>query len=138
MGPGGAQALQSHCSQSASSLQLDALEESLAEEQELLETSHITQLRAEVSSLQKSVGHLVLLLDSFHKGDHNGLQLRSECAQLSFEHEWETACRDKLAKKKGINKKTPATKGNTTEWTSQKTSSSKRSLKNKNENNKKD
>ena len=60
---GGAQAFQSDYSQSASSLQfLDALEESLAEEQELSETSHITQLRAEVSSLQNLLGTLCCYL----------------------------------------------------------------------------
>ena len=100
MDPGGAPALQSDSSQSASSLQfLDALEESLAEGQELSENPHITQLRSEVLGLQRSVGHLVLLLDSFHKGDHNSLQLGSECAHLSSEHVRETACRDKLANK---------------------------------------
>ena len=83
----------------------------------------------------------MLLLDSFHKDDPNSLsELRSECAHLSL-NMWDRACRDKLAKEKGD--QTPrslqdlqATKGNTTEWTSQKTSSSNNSSSLKNNKNK--
>ena len=108
MDTGGAQASQSDCSQPVSSLQfLAALEESWSEEPELSTASHTTQLRSEVLGLQRSVGHLVLLLDSFHKDEPNSLQLRSECAHLSSEHVWDRACRDKLSKEKGENKKTP-------------------------------
>ena len=106
--PGGAQALQSDSSQPASSWQfLDALEESLAEGQELLGTSHTTQLRSEVLGLQRTVGHLVLLLDSFHKDEPNSLQLRSECTHLSSERVWDRACRDKLSKEKGAKQEDP-------------------------------
>ena len=99
---GGAQASQSDCSQPASSLQfLDALEESWSEEQQLLTASHNTQLRSEVLGLQRSVGHLVLLLDSFNKDEPNSLQLRS-----SSEHVWKRAC-EKLSKEKGAKQEDP-------------------------------
>ena len=95
MGHGGAPASQSSCSQPASSLQyLNALEEAWSEEQELATTSHSI-------GLQESVGQLVLLIDSFNKGEPNSLQ-------LSKVPVGDGACRDKLAKRKGQNKKTPA------------------------------
>ena len=69
LGPGGAPASPSSCSQPASSLRyLNALEEAWSEEQELEATSHSM-------SLQESVGHLVLLIDSFNKGEPHSLQL---------------------------------------------------------------
>ena len=87
LGQGGAPALPSNCSQPASSLQyLNALEEAWSEEHELATTSHSI-------GLQESVGHLVLLIDSFNKGEPNNLQ-------LSKVHVRDRACRDKLAKRK--------------------------------------
>ena len=44
-------------------------------EQELRPTTHVDQLRSEVSSLQEIVGHLVLLIGSVHKGEPNNFQL---------------------------------------------------------------
>ena len=97
--PGGAPASQSSCSQPASSLQyLNALEEAWSEEQELSTTSHSI-------GLQESVGQLVLLIDSFNKGEPNSLQ-------LSKVHVRDGACRDKLAKEKGAKQKTPTTSNN--------------------------
>ena len=61
-------------------------------EQELSPTTHVDQLRSEVSSLQEIVGHLVLLIGSVHKGEPNNLQLG---------HVRERACSDKLSKEKG-------------------------------------
>ena len=95
LGQGGAPASQSSCSQPASSLRcLNALEEAWSEEHEFATTSHSI-------GLQESVGHLVLLIDSFNKGEPNNLQ-------LSKVHVMDRACRDKLAKEKGASKKTPA------------------------------
>ena len=96
LGQGGAPALPSDCSQPASSLQyLNALEEAWSEEHELATTSHSI-------GLQESVGHLVLLIDSFNKGEPNNLQ-------LSKVHVRDGACRDKFAKEKGAEQKTPTT-----------------------------
>ena len=44
-------------------------------EPELPPTTHVDQLRSEVSSLQEIVGHLVLLIGSVHKGEPNNFQL---------------------------------------------------------------
>ena len=69
LGQGGAPASQSSWSQPASSLQyLNALEEAWSEEQELSTTSHSI-------GLQESVGHLVLLLDSFNRGNPTACSL---------------------------------------------------------------
>ena len=91
LGQGGAPASQSNCSQPASSLQyLNALEEAWSEEQELSTTSHSI-------GLQESVGHLVLLIDSFNKGEPNNLQ-------LSNVHVRDRACRPRTSlqhKKRG-------------------------------------
>ena len=100
---GGAPGLKSNCFQEASPLQFfDALEEVLPVEQELAqEAPHITQLQAEVASLKNDVEHLVLLIqsDSFDKGDHNILELRTQHVHnKSSECVRERACRDKPAK----------------------------------------
>ena len=89
--PGGAPASTSDCSQSASSEHL-ALEECVTGEHELSPTTHVDQLRSEVSSLQEIVGHLVLLIASVNKGEPNNFQLG---------HVRERACSDKLSKGKG-------------------------------------
>ena len=65
-------------------------------EQELLPTTHLTQLRSEMSSLKETVGNLVLLISSFHKDDPNSFQLGT-----CDEHVWVGACKDKLLKEKG-------------------------------------
>ena len=82
----------------------DALEEVLSGEQELSqEAPHITQLQAEVASLKTDVEHLVLLIqsDSFNKGDHNILELRTKHVHNQLDEcVRERACRDKLAKAK--------------------------------------
>ena len=97
--PGGASASTSDCSHPPSSLQLAALEEGMGREQELSPTTHVDQLRSEVSSLQEIVGHLVLLIGSVHKGDLNNSQLEHvrerELAVASFQ------------KRKGPNKRSP-------------------------------
>ena len=101
LGQGGAPASQSNWSQPASSLQyLNALEEAWSEEQELSTTSHSI-------GLQESVGHLVLLIDSFNKGEPNSLQ-------LSNVHVRDRACRDKLAKGKGAKQEDPGKACSTT------------------------
>ena len=101
LGQGGAPALPSNCSQPASSLQyLNALEEAWSEEHELATTSHSI-------GLQESVGHLVLLIDSFNKGEPNNLQ-------LSKVHVRDRACRDKLAKEKGAQQEDPGKACSTT------------------------
>ena len=101
LGQGGAPASQSSCSQPASSLQyLNALEEAWSEEQELATTSHSI-------GLQESVGQLVLLIDSFNKGEPNSLQ-------LSKVPVGDGACRDKLAKEKGAKQEDPGTACSTT------------------------
>ena len=101
LGQGGAPALPSDCSQPASSLQcLNALEEAWSEEHELATTSHSI-------GLQESVGHLVLLIDSFNKGEPNNLQ-------LSNVHVRDRACRDKLAKGKGAKQEDPGKACSTT------------------------
>ena len=62
------QALGGNCSHPASSWRfLTAWEETRREEQKLTQNPHFTQLRAEVDSLKECVGHLVRLLDSFHR-----------------------------------------------------------------------
>ena len=61
-------------------------------EQKLSPTTHVDQLRSEVSSLQEIVGHLVLLIGNVHKGEPNNFQLG---------HVRERACSDKLSKEKG-------------------------------------
>ena len=101
--PGGAPASTSNCSQPPSSLQLVALEEGMAGEQELSPTTHVDQLRSGVSSLQEIVGHLVLLISSVHKGDLNNFQL---------EHVRERACSAKLSK--GAKQEDPNTACRTT------------------------
>ena len=65
-------------------------------EQELLPTTHLSQLRNEMSSLKDTVGNLVLLISSFHKDDPNSFQLGT-----CDEHVWAGACKDKLPKEKG-------------------------------------
>ena len=56
------------CSQPASSMRfLTAWEKARSEEQKLTQNPHFTQLRAEVDNLKECIGHLVRLLDSFHK-----------------------------------------------------------------------
>ena len=95
LGQGGAPTSQSNWSQPASSLQyLNALEEAWSEEQELETTSHSI-------GLQESVGHLVLLIDSFNKGEPNSLQLSSV-------HVRDRVAETSLRKETGQNKKTPA------------------------------
>ena len=64
-------------------------------EQELLPTTHLSQLRNEMSSLKETVGNLVLLIYSFHKDDPNSFQLGT-----CDEHVWVGACKDKLPKEK--------------------------------------
>ena len=99
--PGGAPASQSSCSQPASSLlYLNALEEAWSEEQELETTSHSI-------GLQESVGHLVLLVDSFNKGEPNN-------PQLSNAHVRDRACRDRLAKGNGAKQEDPGKTCSTT------------------------
>ena len=87
--PGGAPASTSNWPQPPSSLQLAALEEGMVEEQELLPTTHLSQLRAEMSSLRETVGNLVLLISSFHKDDPSSLHLGT-----CDEHVWARACRN--------------------------------------------
>ena len=67
-------------------------------EQELSPTTHVDQLRSEVSSLQEIVGHLVLLIGSVHKGDLNNSQL---------EHVRERICSSKLSKEKEAKQEDP-------------------------------
>ena len=86
------QALGGNCSHPASSLRfLTAWEETRCEEQKLLQNPHFTQLRAEVASLTECVGHLVRLLDSFHR----------ESPMHILEHVRERACNDKLVQTEG-------------------------------------
>ena len=85
-----------------SSLNERLLPTGMVGEQELLPTNHLSQLRNEMSSLKDTVGNLVLLISSFHKDDPNSFQ-HGTCD----EHVWAGACKDKLLKEKGQNKKTP-------------------------------
>ena len=85
------QALGSNCSHPASSWRfLTAWEETRCEEQKLTQNPHYTQLRAEVDSLKECVGHLVRLLDSFHK--ESPTQILGQVGKQ--------ACNDKLVQKK--------------------------------------
>ena len=89
------QALGGNCSHPASSLRfLTAWEETRRDEQKLTQNPHYTQLRAEVDSLKECVGHLVRLLDSFHR----------ESPMQNLGHVRERACNDKLVQTKGQNK----------------------------------
>ena len=86
------QALGGNCSQPASSMRfLTAWEETRCEEQKLLQNPHFTQLRAEVMSLKECIGHLVRLLDSFHR----------ESPMHILGHVGEQACNDKLVQTNG-------------------------------------
>ena len=107
--PGGAPASTSDCSQPPSPLQLAALEEGMGGEQELLPTTHLSQLRNEMSSLKDTVGNLALLISSFHKDDPNSVQLGT-----CDEHVWAGACKDKLLKEKGAKQEDPNTACSTT------------------------
>ena len=69
-------------------------------EQELSPTTHVDQLRSEVSSLQEIVGHLVLLIGSVRKSETNNFQLG---------HVRERACSDKLSIEKGAKQEDPNT-----------------------------
>ena len=101
LGPGGAPASPSQCSQPAPSLPyLNALEEAWTGEQELSATSHSI-------GMQETVGNLVLLIDSFNKGEPNSLQ-------LSNAHVRDRACRDKLAKEKRAEQEDPGKACSTT------------------------
>ena len=81
-----------NCSHPAPSLRfLTAWEETRCEEQKLLQNPHFTQLRAEVFSLKECVGHLVRLLDSFHR----------DSPMHILEHVRERACNDKLTQTEG-------------------------------------
>ena len=71
-------------------------------EQELLPTTHLSQLRTEMSSLRETVGNLVLLISSFHKDDPNRLQLGT-----CDEHVWARACKAKLLKEQGAKQEDP-------------------------------
>ena len=86
------QALGSNCPQLASSWRyLAAWEETRLEEQKLTQNPHFAQLRAEVMSLKECIGHLVRLLDSFHK--ESSIQI--------LEHVGKQACTDKLVQTNG-------------------------------------
>ena len=86
------QALGSNCSHPASSWRfLTAWEETRCEEQKLTQNPHYTQLRAEVDSLKECIGHLVRLLDSFHR----------ESPMQILGHVRGRACSDKLVQTNG-------------------------------------
>ena len=90
LGEGDRQALGSNCPQLASSWRyLAAWEETRLEEQKLTQNPHFTQLRAEVDNLKECIGHLVRLLDSFHR--------ESPVQNL---HVGEQACTDKLEQRR--------------------------------------
>ena len=94
LGEGDRQALGSNCPQLASSWRyLAAWEETRLEEQKLTQNPHFTQLRAEVDNLKECIGHLVRLLDSFHR--------ESPVQNL---HVGEQACTDKFEQQNGTEK----------------------------------
>ena len=94
LGEGEKQALGSNCPQLASSWRyLAAWEATRLEEQKLTQNPHFTQLRAEVDNLKECIGHLVRLLDSFHR--------ESPVQNL---HVGEQACTDKLEQQNGTEK----------------------------------
>ena len=107
---GGAPASTSNCSHPPSPLQLAALEEGMGGEQELLPTTtHLSQLRTEMSSLRETAGNPVLLISSFRKDDPNRLQLGT-----CDEHVWARACKAKLLKEQGAKQEDPNTACSTT------------------------
>ena len=64
-------------------------------EQELSPTTHVDQLRPEVSSLKEIVGHLALLIGSVHKSETNNFQLGhvSQKEKGAKQEDPNTACR---------------------------------------------
>ena len=79
------------CPQPASSMRfLTAWEKARSGEQKLTQNPHFTQLRAEVDTLKECIGHLVRLLDSFHR--------ESPVQNL---HVGEQACTDKFVQTNG-------------------------------------
>ena len=72
---------------------LTAWEKARSEEQKLTQNPHFAQLRAELDNLKECIGHLVRLLDSFHK--------ESPVQNL---HVGEQTCTDKLVQRNGTEK----------------------------------